>query len=157
MKRTTLFAMIATGAVLVSGLVLGGCHGNPPKTHAERAQKMVDHLGDELKLDADQKVKLNKIKDECLAKHKELGLNPKVIADEALAQARTDKVDAEKMNKVIDEQAVKMQEMRKFMVVKMAEFWTILKPEQKAKVAKKMEKIHAHVARFMPDETAPAK
>jgi Spy/CpxP family protein refolding chaperone len=131
-------------ALLMALLVLAvtGCYHKTPEQRAERA---VQHLVTTLKLDAAQTAKLEKIKEEFLAKRsdmlkmrqetmndlKEMMMSPQL--DQARLNARTEKIQAQTSDLI------------RFISAKFEELHDILTPEQRSKLAVEMEK-HARRA-----------
>ncbi|TGK33772.1 hypothetical protein EHQ12_09805 [Leptospira gomenensis] len=126
------------GFLKVSGLILiaaalfaVGCrHYSPEK----RAEWVVKKITSELDLNDSQKKELYRIKDEVLAKRKDLKLHGPRIPAEVLAEFRQPALDEKKINKQFETEMNKMTEMRTFMTKKAIEFHTILTPEQRNKL-----------------------
>jgi Spy/CpxP family protein refolding chaperone len=135
-KNRYLLLMIGSFVVLLL-LVIAGCYH---KTPGERAESVVQHLVSTLKLDAAQTAKLEKMKEEFLARApdmkrtreesfadiKEMMLSPQL--DQAKLNARTEKIEAH------------ANDMIKFVSAKFAELHDLLTPEQRAKLVAEMEK-----------------
>jgi Spy/CpxP family protein refolding chaperone len=136
MKRKYALLIVGLFAVL-SALVIAGCYHKTPE---QRAEHVVKHLVSTLNLNADQTAKLEKMKEEFLARRpdsqkmraesmadlKEMMLSPQI--DQAKLDARTEKIQAH------------AGDMIKFMSAKFAELHDMLTPEQRSKLATEMEK-----------------
>ncbi len=99
-----------------------------------------EKLTSKLDLDEAQQTKLQSIKTELVAKHKELKPKRDAWMTEVISQIRKDTVDVKSLEKVSAEQDVRHIEMRKFFQAKMIEFHAVLKPEQREKLAELVEK-----------------
>jgi periplasmic protein CpxP/Spy len=141
MRRSKYIILIIVTALLA--LVVSGCWYH--KTPEQKAEHAVQHLVTMLKLDAAQTAKLEKIKEEFLARRpdmvkmreesfkdaKEMMLSPQL--DQAQLNARTEKIQAN------------AGDMIRFVSAKFAELHDMLTPEQRSKLVEEMEK-HAQRA-----------
>jgi protein CpxP len=141
MRRSKYLILIIVTALLA--LVVSGCWYH--KTPEQKAEHAVQHLVTMLKLDAAQTAKLEKIKEEFLARRpdmvkmreesfkdvKEMMLSPQL--DQAQLNARTEKIQANAVD------------MIRFVSAKFAELHDMLTPEQRSKLVEEMEK-HAQRA-----------
>ena len=119
-------------------LIVTGCFYH--RTHEQRAEHVVQHLVSTLNLDAAQTAKLEKMKEEFLARRpdmekareesfkdlKEMMLSPQV--DQARLKARTEKIQAH------------ADDMIRFVSAKFTELHDMLTPEQRSKLVEEMEK-----------------
>ncbi|HSB33765.1 MAG TPA: Spy/CpxP family protein refolding chaperone [Nitrospirota bacterium] len=131
------YIVIGLLTILLTLVVAGCCYHRTPE---QRAQRAVQHLITTLKLDSDQTAKLEKMKEEYLARRpdmvkmreesfndlKEIMLSPQL--DQARLNARTEKVQAH------------ADDMIRFISTKLAELHDILTPEQRNKLVEEMEK-----------------
>jgi Spy/CpxP family protein refolding chaperone len=136
MKRKYVFPIIGLFSVL-SILVIAGCYHRTPE---QRAEHVVKYLVSTLNLNAEQTAKLEKMKEEFLAKRpdiqkmraesmadlKEIMLSPQI--DQTMLDARTEKIQAH------------ASDMVKFMSAKFVEIHDMLTPEQRSKLVAEMEK-----------------
>lgn len=136
MKRKYVFPIIGLFSVLLV-LVIAGCYHRTPE---QRAEHMVKYLVSTLNLNAEETAKLEKMKEEFLAKRpdiqsmraesmadlKEIMLSPQI--DRTKLDARTEKIQAH------------ASDMIKFMSAKFAEIHDMLTPEQRSKLVAEMEK-----------------
>ena len=120
-------------------LIISGCfyHNRTPE---QRAEHVVQHLVSTLNLDAAQTAKLEKMKEEFLARRpdmekereeslkdlKEMMLSPQI--DQARLKARTEKIQAH------------ADDMIRFVSAKFTELHDMLTPEQRSKLIEEMEK-----------------
>jgi periplasmic protein CpxP/Spy len=131
-------SVIAVG-MLASGALFWGCrhgHGSPEK----KAEWIVSKISSELDLTDEQKLELNRIKDEALEKYREHREERKTVHARIVNLITSDTLDVDEVNKIFDEREKKQKEMRPFIIEKIVEFHRILKPEQKEKLVRKLEK-----------------
>ena len=128
---------------IVGGLAVHGCrphrHCGTPEKNAER---IVKKISSELDLDDQQKQKLDKIKDEMLAKRNEFKETRETVFNQILVQVESNKVDQEALKDMLESNEAKMKDMHSFLIEKFAEFHGILTPEQRTKLADKMKDMH---------------
>lgn len=136
--------------ILLIGLVgiFSSCHRRPsfckfygsPEKKTKWIQKKISK---ELNLNENQKVELKRITDEILTKRQEFKGSHAEIFNAMLAQVQSDAMDQEKLNQLFEDKELEFKEMRFFLISKVAEFHNILTPEQRQKLAAKMEKFHS--------------
>ena len=113
-------------------------HASPEK----RANWIASKISKELKLNEEQKVKLNEIKTEFLAKKQEFKGSREEIFNAFTTQVKNDSFDQDALNQLFEAKELEMKEMRFFFISKLAEFHDVLEPEQRVKLAEKMNKFH---------------
>ncbi|MCB1193276.1 MAG: Spy/CpxP family protein refolding chaperone [Leptospiraceae bacterium] len=106
----------------------------------KKAEKIVEKLSSNLNLDDEQKQKLNQIKDEVVAKMKANMKNRGSFSKEFAEDIKSDTLNKEKLLQFLKDRADKRNSMHEFMVDKFIEFHAILNPEQREKLAEKIEK-----------------
>jgi Spy/CpxP family protein refolding chaperone len=131
------YILFIAGFAVLAALVVAGCRHRTPEKRAEHA---VQRLVTTLKLDAPQTAKLEKMKEEFLARRpemlkmredsfkdlKEMMLSPQI--DQARLKARTQAIQAD------------ADEMIGFISSKFAELHDMLTPDQRNKLVEQMEK-----------------
>lgn|SRR5512143_3821031 len=136
------YILIGLLTILLTLVVAGCCYHRTPE---QRAERVVQHMVTNLKLDADQTAKLEKMKEEYLARRpdmvkmreetmkdfRELMLSPQL--DQAKLNARREKIQAH------------ADDLIRFVTDKFAEIHDMLTPEQRSRLVEDMEK-HAHRA-----------
>jgi periplasmic protein CpxP/Spy len=148
-KKFVLVAIIA--AVATAGIIFGinalryqykkrYVWGEPEK----RAEYIVNKLTKKLDLTKDQQEKVNKIKDEILARTKAIRNDRTVLREELASLIKSERLTKDMVNKFIDKRKSKMDEIRPFLVEKFIEFHNILTPEQRAKLSEKTERWFYH-------------
>lgn len=114
----------------------------------KKAEKIVERISSKLDLNDEQKEKLNKIKDEVVAKIKENRKNRGKFSEEFAEDIKSDKLNRDKMLQFLNQRAEKRYSMHGFMVDKFIEFHSILTPEQREKMSEKIKefskKFHKH-------------
>ena len=148
MLYKTLIIVVAVLVLLVIAKIFSGCFHRPHfcKTHSSHEKKVkwvMKKISKELKLDEQQKVELERIKDEITAKKAEFKVRHQEIKSAVLSQVKSDTVDQAALNGLFEDNELEFKEMRAFLVDKFAEFHSILTPEQRLKLAEKMEKFHS--------------
>ncbi len=142
MGKSKYVFLIVSLTVLLALVVSGCCYHRTPE---QKAEHVVQHLVSTLKLDAAQTAKLETMKDEFLARRrdmlkmreesfkdvKEMMLSPQV--DQARLNARREKVQAH------------TNDMLGFVSAKFVEFHDMLTPDQRSRLVEEMEK-HAQKA-----------
>jgi len=143
MGRSKYIILIIVLLTALLALIVSGCCYH--KTPEQKAEHAVRHLVTTLKLDAAQTAKLEKIKEEFLARRpdmvkmreesfkdvEEMMLSPQL--DQARLNARTEKIRAH------------ADDLIRFVSAKFAELHDMLTPEQRSKLVEEMEK-HAQRA-----------
>jgi len=144
-KRLVIVAVIA--AVATAGIIFGVnalryqykkryVWGGPEK----RAEYIINKLTRKLDLTKDQQEKVNKIKDEILTRTKTIRNDRAALREELTSLIKSEKLTKDMVDKFIDKRKSKMDEIRPFFVEKFIEFHNILTPEQRAKLADKLER-----------------
>ena len=132
MKRTIpTFIMLAA----LSALVFAGCYRTPE----QRAAHFVDRISEELKLNDAQKVHLDKIKDEFLAKRLEMTKDRDEVYDVAIGLMKSDMIDRAKLDALTEKSQGRTGDAVKFFFAKFAEFHDMLTPEQRTKVTEHLK------------------
>ena len=129
-------------AVTAGALLLAGCHHRHcgwRSSPEEKANKVTKHIAKELDLTADQKGRLDGIKNDILARKGDFSALRAGFHEMVLGQIRSGSVDADKMNQDLEQREAKAKELRAFLVGKFAEFNAILDAGQREKLALKIE------------------
>jgi len=142
LKRIVPIAAVA--ALIIAGALVVSCG---PRhyfcaTPEERADMIVKMITGDLTLTKEQVEKVNKIKDEILARTKGLREDREAVHKEWIDLVKSDKLDRNRLASLINTRFDKYMALKPFFIDKMAEFHGILTPEQRVKVAEKMEKFH---------------
>ncbi len=136
MNRKYVLLIIGLFAVL-SALVITGCCRKTPE---QRAEHVVKHLVSTLNLNAEQTAKVEKMKEEFLARRPDI----RKMREESMADLKemmlSAQIDQAKLNARTEKIQAHAGDMIKFLSTKFAELHDILTPEQRAKLAAEMEK-----------------
>ena len=119
-----------------AALIFTGCRSHSPEGKAEF---MVDYIAETLDLNDGQKAQLDEIKDEFLAKAKEMHAKKEAMHDEFIAELRKEEIDQQRMKELISQKQEQMAEIMDLAVVRLAEFHRTLTPEQREKLVAKLE------------------
>jgi Spy/CpxP family protein refolding chaperone len=125
---TVLMALLA--------LVVTGCYKTPEK----RAECYVQRMAKELKLDDAQKAKLEKIKDEFLAKRPEMGGMREETVKVANELMRSAEIDKAKLDALTAKHQAQAGDIIRFVSAKFTEIHDMLTPEQREKLVTMIEK-----------------
>lgn len=131
-KFTILVILTALAALLITG-----CY---KKTPEQRAEDLVQHIVTTLDLNVAQTAKLEKIKDEFLARRPEM----KSLRDETVQEAnrmmRSTEIDQVKLQALLDQNQIKVDAYIRFVAAKFTEIHDMLTPEQREKLVLVIEK-----------------
>jgi len=123
--------------MLISGVALfSGCRRH---SHGHKAEFMVDYISETLDLNESQQAQLDQIKDELMAKARQMHADKESMHAELVAQLRSEEIDQVRVKAVIAEHRAQMDEIVDLIVVRLAEFHKTLTPEQKEKLISKIE------------------
>ncbi|MCD6311659.1 MAG: Spy/CpxP family protein refolding chaperone [Elusimicrobia bacterium] len=111
-------------------------HGPP---HERIANFLIKRISSELELTERQQDTVNRIKEEILSKRKERTGSREDIKNAVIKQIKSSSFDKEEVMTLIEEEKFYKEKMGHFMIDKLAEFHAILTPEQKEKLAEKIE------------------
>ena len=111
------------------------CHRSPEK----KAQWVVNRIAGKLDMTDSQEKKLEKIKDQVLAKMNDYKTEHQVMHDEALQLVKKDTLTRADLEKLFTQREQRYRELEPFIIEKMMEFHAILTPEQKNQLAEKMQ------------------
>ncbi|MEA1912590.1 MAG: Spy/CpxP family protein refolding chaperone [candidate division WOR-3 bacterium] len=106
---------------------------------------MINRFSRDVNLTDEQEAAINKIKDEILAKQKEAReearKNRDKLKNEIITLVKSDKIDKEQIQKILRNEEVirEKREMDDFLAEKLLQIHDLLTPEQREKIAKKIE------------------
>jgi Spy/CpxP family protein refolding chaperone len=125
-----------TVLLALSALVVTGCYRTPES----RAEHFVQHMAKELKMDDMQKAKLEKMKDEFLAKRPEMTRMREETVKEANELMRSPEIDKAKLDALTAKNQAQADDMIRFVSAKFTEIHDMLTPEQRDKLVTMIEK-----------------
>jgi periplasmic protein CpxP/Spy len=136
--------IVFTAAIAAGGILFAaGCgHRSSCRTPEKKAEWIVNKMKNKLDLSGEQVTEVNKIKDEILARQNDFKALHEGFYENMLKETRRDKFDVNAVNQLFAEKEIKFKELRSFMISETAKFHAILTPEQREKIAKKMEEHH---------------
>jgi Spy/CpxP family protein refolding chaperone len=147
MKKTLTLGTLALVAFVTLTGFRGGCGRPDPRDPAQVAAFVTDRLDDALDdIDATpaQRTQLQAIKDRLLQRFQTLRAGRQATHQALLAEWNAEKVDRAKVHALIDERADEMRALAHEAADAAIEAHDALTPEQRAKVAKKAERMHGH-------------
>ena len=128
------------GIFISAVLVFNGCRSH--SAH-DKAEFMVDYINETLDLNDSQKVQLDEIKDEFLAKAKEMHVKKEAMHAEFKAELLKEEIDQDRVKALMAQKREQMAEMMDLAVVRLAEFHKTLSTEQREKLVAKLEWFHS--------------
>ncbi len=127
------------GVLLSGALIFTGCRSH---SHQGKAEFMLDYIAETLDLNDQQRAQLDGIKDEFLARAKEMHAQKEAMHAEFMVELRKEQIDTDKIKGLIAQKRSQMDEFIDLAVVRLAEFHQTLSPEQKEKLVAKVEWFH---------------
>ena len=103
--------------LLVIVKLFSGCHHRSRmckshSSHEKKANWVTKKIAKELKMNEQQKVELDRIKDEIMAKKAEFKVNHQEIKNAVLSQVKSDTVDQAALNGLFGDKELEFKEMR---------------------------------------------
>ena len=124
---------------ILAALVFNGCRSHSAN---HKAEFMVDYIAETLDLSDAQRAQLDEIKEEFLAKAKEMHAKKEAMHTEFKAELLKDEIDQQRMKELMAQKREQMTEIMDLAVLRMAEFHKTLSVEQKEKLVAKLEWFH---------------
>ena len=142
-KKTSIICLIVlAGIFLAAGF---GCAKKKPERFEEKLGQMIDKISSSLDLTESQKLTTAVIKEEILKnnaeKKKALPAEMKEMEAAFTKQIEGEKFNEKELNKIMDAQAAKKEEMRRFMIGQLAKFHAILTPAQRKKLTEILKEL----------------
>jgi Spy/CpxP family protein refolding chaperone len=136
-KKSLTIALIC---VFISGaLVFTGCRSH---SHQGKVEFMVDYIAETLDLTDPQREQLDGIKEEFMAKAKEMHAQKEAMHAEFMAELRKEDINQENLKSLIAQKRAQMDEMIDLAMARLVEFHKTLLPEQREKLMAKIEYFH---------------
>jgi Spy/CpxP family protein refolding chaperone len=131
---------IALICVFISGaLVFTGCRA---PSHQGKVEFVVDYIAETLDLTDSQREQLDGIKEEFMAKAKEMHAQKEAMHAELMAELRKEEIDQENLKGLIAQKREQMDEIIELAVTRLVEFHKTLSVEQREKLVTKLEWFH---------------
>jgi Spy/CpxP family protein refolding chaperone len=134
LKKGLIIATI--GVFIAVALLLSGCR---PDSDQHKAEFMVDYIAETLDLTDQQRVQLEGIKEEFVAKAEILRADRKAMHDAFMVELRKEEIDPQRLKELIAQKQAQMSEIFDLAVTRLAEFHRTLTPEQREKLVAKLE------------------
>jgi protein CpxP len=145
-KSLTLGALALVAFVTLTGF-RGGCgrpdHRDPAQVAAFVTERLDDAL-DDIDATPAQRTQLTVIKDRLLASAQKLHGTRQATHQTLLGEWNAEKVDRAKVHALIDQRAEEMKALAHEAADAAIEAHDVLTPDQRAKLAKKAERMHGH-------------
>jgi Spy/CpxP family protein refolding chaperone len=138
---------IITGSIIVLSLSLLTFAGCRHRGHHGGAAFMIDYLSEALDLSETQQAQLDEIKQEMFAQAREMHAEKRARHDEFMALIRSEQIDPAQMRALVAEHRARMDEFVDMAIDRVVAFHSTLTPEQKEKLAGKIEKFHRYHGR----------
>jgi hypothetical protein len=120
-------------------LIFTGCRSH---SHQGKAEFMIDYIAETLDLTDEQRGQLDGIKDEFIAKAREMHAQKEVMHAAFMAELRKEDISPENLKDLIDQKRAQMDEMIDLAVLRLVEFHKTLSAEQREKLVAKIEYFH---------------
>ena len=122
-----------------AALLFTGCRSHSPEGKAEF---MADYIAETLDLNDGQRAQLDEIKDEFLAKAKEMHAQKEAMHAELVAELRKEDINQENLKGLIAQKRAQMDEIINLAMIRLVEFHKTLSTEQREKLVAKLEYFH---------------
>jgi Spy/CpxP family protein refolding chaperone len=131
---------IALICVFISGaLIFTGCRSH---SHQGKMEFMVDYIAETLDLTDPQREQLDGIKEEFMAKAKEMHAQKEAMHAELMAELRKEEISQDVLKDLIAQKREQMDEIVNLAMARLVEFHKTLSPEQREKLVAKIEYFH---------------
>ena len=131
---------IALIGIFISGaLIFTGCRSH---SHQHKAEFMVDYIAETIDATDEQRAQLDGIKDEFVAKAKEMHEQKEAMHAAFIAELRKEQISRETLNGLIDQKRAQMDAFINMALDHLIDFHQTLTEEQREKLAAKIEYFH---------------
>ena len=128
---------IALIGVFISGaLIFTGCRSH---SREHKAEFMVDYIAETIDATDEQRTQLDGIKDEFVAKAKEMHAQKEAMHAAFIAELHKEEISRETLNGLIDQKRAQMDEFINLAMDRLIEFHRTLSAEQREKLVTKIE------------------
>lgn len=139
LKRKFMVLVVLTALVV---LMVAGCY---KKTPEQRAEDVVQRIAATLELDASQTAKLEKIKEEFLARRPDMLNMREETVKEANALMRSPQIDQARLTALLEKNQKTVDDYVRFVAAKFTEIHDMLTPAQREKLVTVIEKHMRHM------------
>ena len=145
MKTSRLQLAMAVAGLLLAGGLVAGCHRDPghhrdPARVAAFVTERVEDALDDLDATPAQREKILAVKDRLLAEGTKLRADREALHAELLAAWKAETVDRARLHAIVDQRIEALRALAHSAADGAADAHDVLTPEQRAKVAKKVER-----------------
>ena len=140
-RRNIILALILTFSIIAISSCRHGWHGKAYHGHPDR---MVEKIADDLDLNDAQKGKLIDFKEELAVKKDEMRAGHSKIKAAFIDELKSDSFNEDRIKEIIDREQAMIDEVLDLFVDRLGEFHAELSPEQRVKLAAKVEKMKGH-------------
>ena len=137
LKKGFTFTLI--GVFITGALMFSGCRSH---SHHGKAEFMIDYVAETLDLTDEQRVQLDGIKDEFIAKAQEMHAQKAAMHAAFMDELRKAEMSRDNLNDLIAQKRAQMDEMINLAMERLVEFHKTLTPEQREKLVAKIEYFH---------------
>ena len=131
---------VALAGILVSGaLIFSGCRSH---SHEHKAEFMVDYIAETIDATDAQRMQLDGIKDEFVAKAKEMHAQKEAMHAAFMAKLRKAEINRENLKVLIDQKRAQMDDFINLAMDRLVEFHKTLSAEQREKLVAKVVYFH---------------
>jgi len=131
---------IALIGIFISGaLIFTGCRSH---SHQHKAEFMVDYIAETIDATDEQRAQLDGIKDEFVAKAKEMHDQKAAMHAAFMAELRKEEISPENLKDLIDQKRAQIDEFINLAMDRLIEFHKTLSAEQREKLVTKIEYYH---------------
>ncbi|MGD9079307.1 MAG: Spy/CpxP family protein refolding chaperone [Desulfobacterales bacterium] len=136
-KKSLIIVLVCV--FISAALLFSGCRSHSPN---HKAEFMVDYIAETLDLDEGQRAQLDGIKEDFMAKAKEMHAQKEAMHAEFMAELRREEISRENLDSLIAQKRANMDEFINLAVTRLVEFHKTLSPEQREKLVAKIEWFH---------------
>ena len=130
---------VGIGVFFLAALVLfAGCRHSSP---AHRADRLINHVSDELDLTPAQKEMLVQFKEEMLDRRDKMRAERHLQMEELMTEIKKDAMDKNRLMAMYEGAKPEFDDAAAFVISSMVEFHSTLTPEQRVKLIENLEKL----------------
>ncbi len=148
-KRITIISVVVVSVALIGlAFAAGPGSGGWHRTPEEKVAYVKDKIAKGLSLDDAQKVTLDRIADEIVSEHQEIRSGRQAFKTELIEILSKEEVSADELKALFDTRKPIIEEVMQMASAQIAEFHSILTPEQRETLVDKIESHHGRRCRF---------
>ena len=136
--------VVLVGLAVAAGPGTGGWHRSPE----EKIEFLKSKITDKLELDDTQRETLDRIADDIIAEHEELSSTRGAFKANFVEMLAKESVSPEELKVLFETKKPVIEDMMQFASVHIAEFHSVLTPEQRATLIEEIKSHKGHRCRF---------